>query len=151
MKHTNLRRAFSVALTGVALAATIQVSDAAPENPTAGLTEAVLYAPPEPRHTGRTAQPLTLYMEDSSGNAFRLTHVEGTGWKYADGWKSTDMQGSSLLRKVKFWSKASTQPATETNADEAMTVFIDGPSGFTFVWSREGEWKYVGKIASRRP
>ena len=44
------------------------------------------------------------------------------------------------------------QPAKEaTPADEPLTVFIDGPSGFTFVWDREGGWKFVGKIVDKGP
>ena len=38
-----------------------------------------------------------------------------------------------------------------TPDDEPLTVFIDGPSGFTFVWDREGRWKFVGKIANESP
>jgi hypothetical protein len=25
-------------------------------------------------------------------------------------------------------------------------VFIDGPSGFTYVWNRDGGWKFIGKL-----
>ena len=35
--------------------------------------------------------------------------------------------------------------------DEPLSVFIDGPSGFTFVWNRDGGWKFVGKVTDRKP
>ena len=159
MKTLNMRRALSAALTGLALAAITQVGYAtdyvASETQIAALTEAPQLAPApaiaEPRRSGR-GSPLTLYLEDTNGNAFRLTHVQGTGWKYAAGWKSPDSAAASMFRKVVFWSTPPARPAKEAApADEPLTVFIDGPSGFTFVWDREGGWKFVGKIVDKGP
>jgi len=36
-----------------------------------------------------------------------------------------------------------------TPGDEPLTVFIEGPSGFTFVWYRESGWKFVGKVSDK--
>jgi len=153
MKTLDMRRALCAALTSLALAAITQVSYAAGD--VASPTQiAVLTAPQpapaaaiaEPRRSGR-GSPLTLYMEDTNGNAFRLIHVQGTGWKYAEGWKSPDSAAASLFRKVESRSTPPARPAKEAvPADEPLTVFIDGPSGFTFVWCREGGWRYVGMI-----
>jgi len=160
MNASNMRRALSAALTGLALAAISPISyatrDVASETQITGPAEASQVAPApaiaEPRHTGRGA-PITLYMEDSSGNSFRLIHVQGTGWRYAAGWNSPNSASAWLLRKVASWSTTSVRPATggATPDDEPLTVFIDGPSGFTFAWDREGGWKFVGKIADRSP
>jgi hypothetical protein len=158
MKRLNMRRALPSVLTGLALAAITQVSygarDVASETQTAGLTETVQFTPAtpiaEPRRAGR-GSPLTLYLEDASGNAFRLVHVQGAGWKRAEGWKSPDRAGDSLFHKM-FWSKTTAQAAKEeVPYDGPLTVFIDGPSGFTYVWNRDGGWKFVGKIADRNP
>ena len=107
MRTSNMRRALSAALTGLALAAITQVSyaagDVANQTQIADLTEAPQLTPAlaiaEPRRSGR-GSPLTLYVEDTNGNAFRLVHVQGTGWKYAEGWKSPESAAPSLLRKV---------------------------------------------------
>jgi len=149
----NMRRALCAALTGLALAAITQVSyaagDVASETQIAGLTEgsqlALAPAIAEPRRAER-GSPLTLYMEDMDGNAFRLIHVQGTGWKYAEGSESLNSADASLPQKVALKSTISAPPA-----DEPLTVFIDGPSGFTFVWCREGGWKFVGTIANESP
>ena len=155
----NVRRALSAALTGLALAAITQVSyaagDVANETQIASLTEgsqlALAPAIADPRRAER-GSPLTLYMEDSDGNAFRLVHVQGTGWRYAEAWKSPNSADASLPHKVALKSKTSAPPAKgATPEDEPLTVFIDGPSGFTFVWDREGKWKFVGKIANESP
>jgi len=152
----NMRRALSAALTGLALAAITQVSYAAGEVASqaqiADLAEgsqlALAPAFADPRRAER-GSPLTLYMEDSDGNAFRLVHVQGTGWRYAEGWKSPNSADASLSQKVALKSTTSAPPAKGgTPDDEPLTVFIDGPSGFAFVWDREGGWKYVGMIAN---
>ena len=156
MKTLNMRRALSAALTGLALAAVTQISyaahDVVSETEIGGVAEASQLAPvpaiAEPRRAGR-GSPVTLYLEDSSGGAFRLVHVEGTGWRYAEGWKSPDSTVASLLRKVAFRSTTPTPAKGATPVGEPLTVFIDGPSGFTFVWDREGGWKFVGKIADK--
>jgi hypothetical protein len=154
-----MRRTLSAALTGLALAVITQVSyaarDVASETQIAGLTETVQCTParaiPEPRRAGR-GSPLTLYMEDPNGDAFRLVHVQGTGWKFAESWKSPDRAGHSLFRKAAFWSTTpAPAPKEEVADDEPLTVFIDGPSGFTYVWNRDAGWKFVGKIADRSP
>jgi len=154
-----MRRALSAALTGLALAATTPFSyaarDVASETQITGPAEASQVAPGpaivEPRHAGRGA-PLTLYLEDSSGDPFRLVHSEGTGWTYGAGWKSPNSAFAWLLRKVASWSTSSAPPAKGVRPDdEPLAVFIDGPSGFTFVWDREGGWKFVGKIAHKSP
>jgi hypothetical protein len=155
----NMRRALSAALTGLALAAITQISyaarDVASETQVAGLTETSQIAPApaiaEPSRAGR-GSPVTLYLEDASGNAFRLVYVAGTGWRSADGWKSPDSAAASPLRKVASSSTDPARPPAGATPDgEPLTVFIDGPSGFTFVWDRDGGWKFVGKIADDSP
>ena len=158
MRTSNMRRALSAALTGLALAAITQVSyaagDVASQTQIADLKEAPQLAPAptiaEPRRSGR-GSPLTLYMEDTNGNAFRLVHVQGTGWKYAEGWKSPDSAAASLFRKVAFQSTTPAPAKGATPDGKPLTVFIDGPSGFTFVWDREGGWKFVGKMVDKGP
>ena len=155
MNTLNMRRTLSAALTGLALAVITQVSyaarDVAGETQTAGLTETTQFtlatASTELRRAGR-GSPLTLYIEDPNGDPFRLVHVQGTGWKYAESWKSPDRAGHSLFRKVAFWS-TTPAPKDAVREDEPLTVFIDGPSGFTYVWNRDAGWKFVGKIADR--
>jgi len=159
MNTSNMLRALFAALTGLAFAAITQVSyasrDVASETQIDGVMEASQVAPApaiaERRPAGR-GSPLTLYMQDSTGNPFRLVHVQGTGWRYASGWKSPDKAPASLLRKVAFWSTPPSRPAVSpTPEGEPLTVFIDGPTGFTYVWDRAGGWTFVGKIADRSP
>lgn len=159
MKTSNVRRTLSAALTGLALVAIAQVSyaaaDVASETQIAGLMgtgqSTPAPAPAEPRRAGR-GSPFTLYVEDPNGNPFRLVRVEGGAWKYAEGWRSPDRAGNWLFRKTGFGSTTPAPAAKEAVPDEEpLSVFIDGPSGFTFVWNRDDGWKFVGKVTDRRP
>lgn len=153
MTTSHLRMALTAALAGVALVANTQVSSARIDaNVSASTTSTdASQAPPASveRSTTGHAAPVTIYVEDPQGNAFRLVHVVGSGWRYVAGWQASDGRFTSLLRKVTLRAPppaaASTAPSVEP-----LTVFIDGPSGYTFVWTREGAWKFVGKIAGGR-
>jgi hypothetical protein len=148
MKSWNLRPPLCAALIGVALAmvapSSVAVPDVAPDAQVASLAGRAETTPAPPA----AAAPFTLYLEDTSGNAFRLVRVEGTGWMYADGWKASESRAKSPLQGVMYEPSRAERPAS--NVDEPLTVFIDGPSGFTFVYNQEGGWKFVGKLADRR-
>ena len=158
MKTSNIVRALSVALTALALTGLTQITYAASEHAgetqfaghtrTAQATPATAVA--EPRRAVH-GSPLTLYVEDPNGKALQLVYVEGTGWKYGAP-KTREHDGSSLFRKIAFWSTSPASAAAKdvVPSDEAHTVFIDGPSGFTYVWTRDGGWKFVGTLTDRK-
>ena len=159
MNASNLRRTFSVVLTGLALAAIAQVSyaaaDVASETQIAGLMGTGQSTPATalagPRRAG-SGSPFTLYVEDPNGNTFRLVRVEGGAWKYAEGGRSPDRGDNWLFRKTGFGSTTpAPAPKDAVPDEEPLSVFIDGPSGFTFVSNRDGGWKFVGKVTDRRP
>jgi len=133
IKHA--RGALAAALVAAGFAATFQAGVV-----TAGESDAAV-----PR-----AGATTLLIEDPDGNAFRLVHVDGAGWKYAAAKPAEASR--SMFRKVALESKSEPQPkAADVPADEPLTVFIDGPSGFTYVWNRDAGWTFVGKLSARRP
>ena len=157
MKTSNIRRALSAALVGLVLTAITAISyagrDVASESEMAGYTD-TSRPPPAPsiaasRPAGR-GSPVTLYIEDSSGGAFRLVHEQGAGWRYVEGWKSPNA-AASLFRKVAFGSTTPAPAKGATPDGEPQTVFIDGPTGFVFVWDGEGGWRFVGKITHKSP
>lgn len=39
---------------------------------------------------------------------------------------------------------------TALPTDDPMAVFIDGPTGYTFAWTNDGGWKFVGHIADEK-
>lgn len=136
------RRALSAAFAGIAFFASAPFAYAAPQADDTSVTKPQVVALAQPRAGERQATstaPLTMLVEDSTGNTVRLTHVPGTGWKH-DRASRTD----SPLRTAAF--QAMPGAAADANAEASLTVFIDGPSGFTYVWNRDGGWKFIGKL-----
>jgi len=146
MSSSNIRRTLSATLAALALAGVTQVTYAASEM--AGETPSLVHT--RPAQSAPDGSALTLYVQDPNGKALQLVYVAGTGWKYG-GSESRDHEGSSLFHKIAFWSKTSTPAAKDVvQNDESLTVFIDGPSGFTYVWNRDEGWKFVGTLTHRK-
>lgn len=95
-------------------------------------------------YCGGAASPHVLFLEDADGNALRLMHSPVHGWKYLDHGSTRD--ASDLVSKVEF------SPLTPAHAEPAapnpdpLAVFVDGPTGYTFAWTGDAGWKFVGHI-----
>lgn len=124
---TKPRPALFATLTGIAFATAASYGLATPQAAVDVVTSA--------------RAPLTLHLEDASGNAVRLVHLPGVGWQYDRGDRAAD----SPLQKTALQTTAT--PSAGTSGDDVpLTVFIDGPSGFTYVWNRDDGWKCVGRL-----
>ncbi|WP_321795619.1 hypothetical protein [Caballeronia sp. J97] len=87
------------------------------------------------------ADSLALTIQTPSGGTSRLIYADDDGWRLDD----HDARLKPMEARI---TPASAEPRKEVSAGERpMTVFIDGPTGFTYVWSRDQGWKYVGKLA----
>jgi len=159
VERSKQRSALSPAVIGIVLAAMTPISYAArydaTQIQTTGSAQPVQHAPATALAELRSANqgsPLTLYLKDSNGKAFRLVQVPGIGWRYADGWKSSGRKRNSPFQKTAFAANPRATAANESVVhEEPLTVFIDGPSGFTFVWNQDQGWKFVGKLANGMP
>ena len=131
-----IQRALTATLAGIALAAGAQLAKATPQADadTSVWTPQVVAL----SQTRAATAPLTMLVEDPAGNTVRLTHVPGAGWKYEPA-----ARAKSPLRKAALGVAPA---AADADADASLTVFIDGPSGFTYVWNRDGGWKFIGKL-----
>ena len=75
-----------------------------------------------------------ILIDGPQGEAATLTYSIGNGWRAHAGWNPQDR------------SKRAHAP------EKPLTVFVDGPTGNTFVYTQQEGWKYVGRIADpRRP
>ena len=77
--------------------------------------------------------PRTLFISAPRGGTVRLIYVPDDGWSFANG---------------AIGSKAAMAALTPT--EKPLAVFIDGPTGFTYVWIGETGWKFVGRIVDER-
>jgi len=97
---------------------------------------------------GGSAQ--TLYVEDPAGKPLRLIHVQGVGWKYAEGRKSVLRNGDFLtVNAIDSTIRETEDVAAST--EEFLAVFVDGPSGFAYVWNGDTGWKFIGRLSDGAP
>lgn len=134
-----IQRALTATLAGIALAAGAQFAKATPQaDADTSVWKPQVVALSQTRAAPSTA-PLTMLVEDPAGNTVRLTHVPGAGWKYEPAARAKSPLRNTALR-------VAPAAAADADADASLTVFIDGPSGFTYVWNRDGGWKFIGKL-----
>lgn len=99
---------------------------------------------PSHEHKGHLASSLVLLVDAPTGGTVRLTYIQDTGWSFVQ----AAGDGASQPRMT---STAAGQHAQGPLPNEPLTVFIDGPTGFTYVWIRDVGWKFIGRIAGARP
>ena len=95
--------------------------------------------------TQKAAEPpnsqLTLTVVGPLGAQYHLVYAAGQGWQFVD------VPSRSAIVKVKSDGTVAPLAAATSGEIRPQTVFIDGPTGYTFVWA-EGGWKFVGNIAT---
>ena len=118
-----------------------------------GLTsEQLAQAAPAQTSTSGEAQPCsadpsqTLLLKSPDGKAFQLVHFRGCGWKQM---AAEELRDDGLqLPQMSFApiSAAHAEASAQPTADP-LAVFIDGPTGYTFVYTAENGWKFVGYLS----
>jgi hypothetical protein len=89
-----------------------------------------------------------LSLRDAKDVPFNLAYVRGCGWRYLH----VRQTMSQPLSEPGYMRVSETAPlSAATLSGEPHTVFIDGPTGYTFVWSRDRGWKFVGEVAGVGP
>ncbi|MET3232624.1 UNVERIFIED_ORG: hypothetical protein ABIC54_004832 [Burkholderia sp. 1263] len=87
--------------------------------------------------------PLTLLVDPPEGGTLRLTYVP------LDGWKLDTANGASTQAEGRVSPVGASRLKEKRAASEPMTVFIDGPSGFAYVWTQDRGWKFTGRVTDR--
>ena len=77
-----------------------------------------------------------------------LGYFHGCGWRYLPARQSMDQAGSdpAVIRVADAAPLGAALPPAEP-----LTIFVDGPTGYTFVWSRDGGWKFAGEMTGKAP
>jgi hypothetical protein len=122
--------------------------------PAAALAAAVLAASPVLAHgqfaaTPGKAQsaPLTLLLSGPTGEHSSLVYSANSGWRMQRGWNVKADVAESRLTSAAL-PVAPEPPAEAPALARPLTVFLDGPTGFTFVYVADEGWKFVGQIAN---
>jgi hypothetical protein len=95
------------------------------------------------QETANAHSPLTLLVQSPAGSTLRLTYIQDDGWTFDD-------RDASFEPTEGRFTPAGVSPQKEdTIVSHPLTVFIDGPSGYTYVWVRDQGWKFVGRITNQ--
>jgi hypothetical protein len=84
--------------------------------------------------------PLTVFVQPPAGSTMRLTYVP------ADGWKLDTPDAAPKAAKGRVTPVATSRPEKSRATSEPMTVFIDGPTGYTYIWRQDQGWTFAGRV-----
>jgi hypothetical protein len=96
----------------------------------------------------------TLVVKDVDGHTLKLVRSPGYGWRYQPDPHAERITVNRTFPQVEL-SPVMSAHALEDAATERelgshvdpLAVFIDGPTGYTFTWTGEGGWKFVGRVS----
>jgi hypothetical protein len=146
--HTLVAARASLTIAALALAS-CAADDPTSKQEIAGLTKA---APTMSANPSAGEQPCsghqshTLLLKGTDGQVVRLVHVSGCGWKHAADSRPAQ-EGGLALSKMSFSPVAASHAETTTATGDPLAVFIDGPTGYTFIWTSDTGWKFVGQLS----
>lgn len=74
----------------------------------------------------------TIFLSGPRGDRSTLTYSAGAGWRLHAGWRAEVRSNNDPIA-----------------LERPLTVFLDGPTGNTFIYVLEGGWRFVGRVADR--
>jgi len=137
-EYTKRSMFMAIALLALGAASEFSIAAASAENAEAAMTADMTMSGVRPIGVD---EPLTLMLQSPSGGTSKLTYADKDGWRLDD-------REAKLRPSDARLTPASAEPQKEqTDAERPMTVFIDGPTGYTDVWTRDQGWKFVGRMS----
>jgi hypothetical protein len=91
----------------------------------------------------------TILLSGPSGDRFTLVHSADAGWRLQAGWNAEERSKSAGLTKAVLATVGALPVGEQQALERPLTVFVDGPTGFTFMYVLDGGWKFVGRLADR--
>lgn len=82
---------------------------------------------------------LTISVLAPTGAWYRLAYAVGQGWRFVE--RNPD----ELLLASN--GDVAPSPAPASSEEQPQSVFVDGPTGYVFVWNAEHNWRFLGRIA----
>lgn len=89
------------------------------------------------------AAPLILTVQTPSGGMSRLTYAERDGWRLEEHAEPMEQE------EARITPASIERQQEESSSEQPMTVFIDGPTGFTYAWVTGHGWKFIGRLSNR--
>lgn len=91
----------------------------------------------------------TILLSGPSGDRFTLVHSADAGWRLQAGWNAEERSKSAGLTKAVLAHVGALPVGEQQALERPLTVFVDGPTGFTFMYVLDEGWKFVGRVADR--
>jgi len=89
----------------------------------------------------------TVTLSGPKGDRLTLVHSLETGWQLQAGWPAALPDDSPRMTKTVL-SDVRSAPADDPSVlEHPLTVFVDGPTGYTFIYVLDEGWKFVGQVA----
>ena len=90
----------------------------------------------------RERAPISIAIDGPKGASFRLVYNAGNGWQFAD---------YSATKLVSAAQQGGPTGLIETlPTDTLQSVFVDGPTGYVFVYVVDEGWRFVGSVADAK-
>ena len=89
----------------------------------------------------------TIFLRGPSGDRFTLVRSADDGWQLRGGWNA---EGTGWGKAALAAVEATPLPGQQT-LERPLSVFVDGPTGFTYIYVLDEGWKFVGVVVNRSP
>lgn len=87
----------------------------------------------------RDRAPLSIAIDGPKGASFRLVYNAGKGWQFAD---------HAVAKLVSVAQQEGPTGLVEAlPTDTPQSVYVDGPTGYVFVYLIDEGWRFVGSVA----
>ena len=100
-------------------------------------------------HAQANREPLNILLSGPGEEPSTLVYSLEGGWRLHAGWETADT-GSELSMKPVMGAEPGLPPQERPVIEHPLTVFVDGPTGFTYIYLFDKGWKFVGRIAQER-
>jgi hypothetical protein len=91
----------------------------------------------------------TIMLSGPKGDPLTLIHSPDGGWQLQAGWPSQQQEYFARSADAVFSEVDSSQTDAQQVVERPLTVFVDGPTGYTFIYLQDEGWKFVGQVARR--
>ena len=89
----------------------------------------------------------TLFLSGPGGERRTLVRSADDGWRLQPGWNAEgNGWGTAALAAV-----GAPPVSAQQTLERPLTVFVDGPTGFTFMYVLDDGWKFAGRVVDNAP
>jgi hypothetical protein len=89
----------------------------------------------------------TITLSGPKGDRLTLVHSQEGGWQLQAGWPAVPADDSFRMTEAVFSDVVPTAADDRPVLESPLSVYIDGPTGFTFIYVLDEGWKFVGQVA----